>query len=81
MYMMLGAKKHKMTLIMFIETIVLGATSLLIGIIIGVGLVKGIGRLLMKQFEFIGEGYKALYMPSIVVTCVFFFALFVYRQE
>lgn len=59
MYMMLGAKKHKVTLLMFIETIVLGAASLVIGITIGVGLADGIGQLLMKQLEFSGEGYQA----------------------
>ncbi|WP_153044577.1 FtsX-like permease family protein, partial [Bacillus cereus] len=31
MYMMLGAKKHKVIFLMFIETIVLGAASLVIG--------------------------------------------------
>ncbi|QWI73039.1 ABC transporter permease (plasmid) [Bacillus mycoides] len=77
MYMMLGAKKHKVTLLMFIETIVLGAASLVIGIAVGVGLAEGIGQLLMKQLEFAGDGYKAFYIPSITVTCLFFFALFV----
>ena len=62
---------------MFIETIVLGAASLAIGITVGVGLAEGIGQLLMKQLEFAGEGYKAFYLPSIAITCVFFFALFV----
>ncbi|HHK5548984.1 TPA: ABC transporter permease [Bacillus thuringiensis] len=77
MYMMLGAKKHKVTLLMFIETIVLGAVSLAIGITIGVGLAEGIGQLLMKQLEFAGEGYKAFYLPSITITCVYFFVLFI----
>ncbi|PEX62869.1 ABC transporter permease [Bacillus cereus] len=76
MYMMLGAKKYKVTLLMFIETIVLGAASLAIGIAVGVGLAEGIGQLLMKQLEFAGEGYKAFYLPSIAITCTFFFALF-----
>ncbi|KAB2451788.1 ABC transporter permease [Bacillus sp. CH126_4D] len=77
MYMMLGAKKHKVTLLMFIETIVLGVASLTIGITVGVGLAEGTGQLLMKQLEFAGEGYKAFYLPSIAITCIFFFALFV----
>ncbi|MEK5247529.1 ABC transporter permease [Bacillus sp. FSL R9-9530] len=77
MYMMLGAKKYKVTLLMFLETIVLGVASLVIGITIGVGLAEGIGQLLMKQLELTGEGYKALYIPSMVATCIFFFALFV----
>ncbi len=49
----------------------------MIGITIGVGLAEGIGQLLMKQLEFAGEGYKAFYLPSIAITCIFFFALFV----
>ncbi|MBY0599883.1 FtsX-like permease family protein [Bacillus bingmayongensis] len=77
MYMMLGAKKHKVTLLMFIETMVLGAASLAVGIAVGVGFAEGIGQLLMKQLEFAGEGYKSFYIPSMTVTCVFFFALFV----
>ncbi len=76
MYMMLGAKKYKVTLFMFIETMVLGAASLVIGITIGVGLAAGIGQLLMKQLEFSGDGYQAFYIPSMTVTCIFFFALF-----
>ncbi|MBE7150612.1 ABC transporter permease [Bacillus mycoides] len=77
MYMMLGAKKHKVTLLMFIETIVIGAASLAIGIAVGIGLAEGIGQLLMKQLEFSGENYKAFYIPSMAVTCLFFFALFI----
>ncbi|PGU47874.1 FtsX-like permease family protein [Bacillus cereus] len=77
MYMMLGAKKYKVTLLMFLETIILGAASLVIGITSGVALAEGIGQLLMKQLELTGEGYQAFYIPSMVVTCIFFFALFV----
>ncbi|MEK4418639.1 ABC transporter permease [Bacillus sp. FSL K6-0268] len=77
MYMMLGAKKHKVTLLMFIETIVLGLISLAIGIAVGVGLAEGIGQLLMKQLAFTGAGYQSLYLPSMTVTCIFFLTLFV----
>ena len=77
MYMMLGAKKHKVTLLMFIETIIVGTASLAIGIAAGVGLAEGIGQLLMKQLDFSGEGYQAFYIPSMTVTCLFFFVLFV----
>ncbi|CAI8706674.1 putative ABC transport system permease protein [Bacillus pseudomycoides] len=77
MYMMLGAKKHKITLLMFIETIIIGIVSLIIGIAVGVGLSQGIGQLLMKQLEFTAGGYQAFYVPSMTVTCMFFFALFV----
>ncbi|MDA2480304.1 FtsX-like permease family protein [Bacillus cereus group sp. Bce025] len=78
MYMMLGAKKHKITLLMFIETIIIGVASLVIGIVVGVGLAQVIGQLLMKQLEFTGGGYQAFYVPSMNVTCIFFFVLFVF---
>ncbi|ABS23629.1 FtsX-like permease family protein [Bacillus cytotoxicus] len=77
MYMMLGAKKHKITLLMFMETVIIGVASLVIGIIVGTGLAQGIGQLLMKQLEFTGSGYQAFYIPSMTVTCIFFFVLFV----
>ncbi|TKI84721.1 FtsX-like permease family protein [Bacillus mycoides] len=77
MYMMLGAKKHKITLLMFMETIIIGVASLVIGIAIGVGFAQGIVQLLMKQLEFTGDGYQAFYTPSMTLTCIFFFGLFV----
>lgn len=77
MYMMLGAKKHKVTLLMYMETLVIGITSLFIGITLGIGLSKGIGQLLMKELEFNSTGYHAFYIPSIRVTIIFFLVLFV----
>lgn len=76
MYMTLGAKKHKVIRLMFLETIIIGVISLLIGILVGTGLAQVIGKLLMKQLDFISNGYQALYVPSILVTCIFFCLLF-----
>ncbi|MBJ8024941.1 FtsX-like permease family protein [Bacillus cereus] len=78
MYMMLGAKKHKITMLMFLETIMIGGVSLIIGITVGVGLAQGIGKLLMKQLDFTASGYQGFYVPSITITCVFFFILFMF---
>ncbi|AAT61082.1 FtsX-like permease family protein [Bacillus thuringiensis] len=77
MYMMLGAKKHKVTTLMFLETIVIGAVSLVIGLTIGIGLSQGVGQLLMKQLDFTADGYHAFYIPSMLVTCMFFLVIFI----
>ncbi|HFH8171572.1 TPA: FtsX-like permease family protein, partial [Streptococcus agalactiae] len=77
MYMMLGAKKHKVTMLMFLETIVIGAASLVIGLIVGIGLSQGVGKLLMKQLEFTADGYQSFYIPSMLVTCMFFLVIFI----
>ncbi|PGE34285.1 FtsX-like permease family protein [Bacillus wiedmannii] len=76
MYMMLGAKKQKITFLMFVETIIIGAVSLVVGITLGIGLSQGIGKLLMKQLDFTASGYQAFYVPSMLVTCMFFLVLF-----
>ncbi|EJR11954.1 ABC transporter permease [Bacillus cereus] len=78
MYMMLGAKKHKITMLMFLETMMIGIASLAIGIMVGVGLAQGIGKLLMKQLDFTASGYQGFYVPSMAITCVFFFILFLF---
>ncbi|NYS75208.1 ABC transporter permease [Bacillus sp. BH32] len=78
MYMMLGAKKHKITVLMFLETMMIGIASLAIGIMVGVGLAQGIGKLLMKQLDFTASGYQGFYVPSMAITCVFFFILFLF---
>ncbi|MGM2836152.1 FtsX-like permease family protein, partial [Bacillus cereus group sp. Bce025] len=77
MYMMLGAKKHKVTTLMFLETIVIGAVSLVIGLTVGIGFSQGVGKLLMKQLDFTIDGYQAFYLPSMLVTFMFFLVIFV----
>lgn len=77
MFMMLGAKKKKITLLMCLEILILGLTSLAIGLTVGVGLAQLIGSLLMKQLEFSSDGYHAFYLPSLIITCAFFMVLFV----
>lgn len=62
---------------MFMETLIIGAIALVIGTVLGVGLAGGVGKLLMNQLDFTGNGYHALYVPSMTVTCIFFFILFI----
>lgn len=76
MYMTLGAKKRKISLIMFIETMFIGLCSLVIGLILGTVLASVVGNLLMKQLEFTSTTYAPFYVPSMVVTIIFFAILF-----
>lgn len=77
MYLMLGAKKNKVTTLMFIETIVLGIVSLIVGIALGIALAQGVGQLIMAQLDFTAIGYSAFYIPSVKATCSFFIKLFI----
>lgn len=76
MYLTLGAKKRKVTQLMFFETFFIGLVSLLIGLTAGVGLAKGIAELFMWQLDFSGEGFEAFYLSSIITTVIFYVALF-----
>ena len=76
MYMLLGAKKKQIQKIMFIETMVIGMISLVIGIGLGVLLAEVVGHLLMNQLNFTATTYSAFFLPAVAITLVFFFVLF-----
>ncbi|KAB8129917.1 ABC transporter permease [Gracilibacillus oryzae] len=76
MYMTLGAKKGKVTQMMFFETLLIGFISLVIGLIVGVGLAEVIAGLLMKQLGFNGGGFEAFYSSSLITTVIFYAILF-----
>ena len=77
MYMMLGAKKHKVTLLMFIETISIRCRISCNWNCSWCRTCRRYRAVINETIEFTGEGYKAFYIPSMTVTCIFFFALFV----
>lgn len=76
MYLTLGAKKYKVTQMMFFETLFIGLVSLLSGIGFGVGLAKGIAELFMWQLDFPGEGFEPFYISSVITTVIFYLILF-----
>ncbi|MFC4401726.1 FtsX-like permease family protein [Gracilibacillus xinjiangensis] len=76
MYMTLGAKKGKVTQMMFFETLLIGFISLVIGLLAGVGLAELIARLLMNQLGFNGGGFQSFYRSSLVTTIIFYAILF-----
>lgn len=77
MYLTLGAKKKKIGKMMFIETMILGLASIIIGIVIGIGLSQVVGQLLMQQLDFNSPDYRALYLPAMMVTIIFYVVLFI----
>ncbi|MGG1658297.1 ABC transporter permease [Brevibacillus sp. NRS-1366] len=76
MYMVLGAKKGKISQILFFETLMMGIVSLIVGTIVGIGLSSGIGKILMNLLEISADGYSPFYLPSVWMTWGFFLVLF-----
>lgn len=76
MYMVLGAKKGKISQILFWETLMMGIASLCIGSVVGIVLSSGIGKMLMNLLEISPEGYYPFYLPALWMTWGFFLVLF-----
>lgn len=76
MYMVLGAKKAKISQMLFGETLLMGIVSLVIGSLVGIALSSGIGQLLMSLLDISTEGYFPFYVPSLLMTWGFFLVLF-----
>ncbi|MDZ4443773.1 ABC transporter permease [Bacillus cereus] len=76
MYLILGAKKNKISLLLFFETLGMGFLAIILGSMLGILLSKLVSFLLMKQLEISLEGYQAFYLPAWSKTCFFFCILF-----
>ncbi|MDR7315862.1 ABC transporter permease [Brevibacillus nitrificans] len=76
MYRVLGAKRGKISQILFLETLAVGILSLIVGSLVGIGLAGGIGSLLIDQLDISAEGYQPFYIPALLMTGGFFMVLF-----
>jgi len=75
MYLVLGAKKSKISQLLFFETLSMGMISLALGSVFGVILSNFVSKFLTK-LEISAEGYQAFYGPAFKITFIFFSALF-----
>ncbi|MBG9615786.1 ABC transporter permease [Bacillus cereus] len=76
MYLILGAKKHQISHLLFWETLGMGGGALILGSILGMLLSKLVSFLLIQQLAISLEGYQAFYLPAWSQTCYFFCILF-----
>ncbi|MGG0257136.1 ABC transporter permease [Bacillus toyonensis] len=81
MYLVLGAKKNKISQLLFFETLGMGVLALILGNGIGIILSKLVSLLLMKQLDISSEGYQAIYAPAWSKTCIFFGILFLFTSS
>lgn len=76
MYLVLGAKKSKISQLLFFETFIMGMISLVLGSVFGAILSNFVSKFLTKQLEISAEGYQAFYGPAFKITFIFFSVLF-----
>lgn len=77
LFMMLGAKSGKLGQLIFLETVAIGALSLVIGLFVGIGLTALVGGLLIQRLNTTAAHFNVFYLPAMLVTVIFFLILFV----
>ena len=74
-YMTLGMSKGKISRILFFETMIIGAISLLVGLFLGLVLSQGLSLLTAKLFE-VGMGsFKFIVSSSAILKTVIYFGI------
>jgi len=74
-YMVLGMKKRKVALIMFYETIIIGAISLCVGLLLGVLASQGMSVLVINLFEADMSKFKFVISYGAIGKTILYFAL------
>ena len=76
LFMMLGAKKNRIGELVFIETLLIGVISTIVGIVLGIGMSMGLSQILFNQLGLTVHHFNALYWPAIVTTICLYVGLF-----
>ncbi|GKQ42432.1 permease [Companilactobacillus sp. RD055328] len=76
MFMMLGARGSKISRMIFVETLVIGTISTLVGTLIGVGLTQVLSGWLIDTLNMQIKHFNAFYLPAVIYTLLFFVVIF-----
>lgn len=74
-YMTLGISKNKISLMLFVETIIIGILSLIAGIFIGVFLSQGLAGVTAKLFETNMTKYQFVFSKEACLKTAFYFGI------
>ncbi|WP_395386991.1 FtsX-like permease family protein [Pediococcus parvulus] len=76
LFIMLGGKKSRLGFLIFLETLLIGAISTVLGVVVGVGLTKGLSQLLMHELGVEVAHFTAWNTMALLVTFAFFIVIF-----
>lgn len=74
-YLMLGMGKRKISVILFLETLLIGLGSLVVGLIVGVGLSQFMSALVADLFEADLNAYKFVISNSTIARTILYFSV------
>lgn len=74
-YMLLGMSKGKIAVIMFFETMMIGAISLVVGMILGIGLSQLMSALVVRLFRADMNAFRFIVSSGAIIKTIIYFAL------
>lgn len=74
-YMTLGMGKNKISRILFLETVLIGAISLVAGLILGIILSQGLSLFTIKLFEVSMKEFKFIISSSAILKTILYFGI------
>ena len=74
-YMTLGMSKGKISRILFFETMIIGAISLVVGLLLGLVLSQGLSLLTAKLFEVGMDSFKFIVSTSAILKTIIYFGI------
>jgi len=75
LYMLLGMKKRKIALIIILETILIGAVSLFVGILFGIVISQGMGMIIIKMFDDDMFKMKVIISKIAILSTIMYFSI------
>lgn len=73
----IGMEQRTVAFIFFMETMIMGAISIILGILLGIGLSQIVGYIVVQSFEVEWQPYLSLFPDTILFTLLFFGAIFI----
>lgn len=73
----IGMEQRTVAFIFFVETMIMGAISIILGILLGIGLSQIVGYIVVQSFGFKWQPYLSLFPDTILFTLLFFGAIFI----
>ncbi|BBM22592.1 FtsX-like permease family protein [Lactobacillus pentosus] len=76
LFMMVGARKSKIGQLIWLETLLVGVTATIVGILVGTALTAGVSQILINSLGLTLHRFAAWYAPAALVTILLYVGLF-----
>ena len=76
LFMLVGARKRKIGQLIWLETLLVGVTATIVGILVGAALTVGVSQILINSLGLTLHRFAAWYTPAAITTLLLYVGLF-----